>query len=157
MKEQQVSDDLSMRCDTMLTHTIVNNSFDFSPSPSLSLSLLLPSLPPGTTDHLGIEFMGKEAFSRLASAWVMTINITGHHVGSTPRCVIALHTAHASFMTPIKWYNVDASNHIWHYFVIWQGDEQSCGEKNKSICIYMNVHSQIHKHQPLISNASLKY
>lgn len=87
MKEQQVRDDLAICCDTMLTHTILINNFHF-----LSLSLSLspsPSLLPETTDHLGIEFMGKEAFLVFASAWVTTINITGLHIGSTLRCLIA--------------------------------------------------------------------
>lgn len=44
----------------MQTCTILINNFMFSPflSPPLPLSSLLPE----TTDHLGIEFMGKEAF-----------------------------------------------------------------------------------------------
>lgn len=74
---KEVSDDLTMRCDTMLTYTILTmTSFSLPlPPPSLLLSSLLPE----TTDHLGIEFMGKEALlvlhlheshQHMASYWI---------------------------------------------------------------------------------------
>lgn len=77
------SSNLMIRCDTMLTCTILNDNFIFSPSLSLFYAPPLTRLPPcclKTTDHLGIEFMGKEPLllshpheSRLSTSQVFVL------------------------------------------------------------------------------------
>lgn len=101
MKEQ-VSD-LTICCDTMLTHTILNINFIFPPS--LFLSPLPSSSPPCCLEQQ-ITWASSLWVRKLFLSCICMSHDCKHHRTSQwinfALCV-CLHTVHVSSMTPSKW------------------------------------------------------